>query len=156
MLQRPQLFFSSRDRGRRPSLTLLPFLWTAGDNAKPISSVKTGVDSPIRSILANHSTLGSPTRANKSKAKPGAFVPDKAQAFEEYKETDGAQLAGILKDNQLALKDKKVVQRNLAMTINTLKKEIDELKMALEDKRNQVCLRACMSFCFFCFDWLID
>ena len=73
----------------------------AGDDAKPISSVKSGIDSPSKSMV-NNSTLGSPTRQPKQKAKPGAFVPDKAQAFEEFKETDGAQLSDSLKENQVA------------------------------------------------------
>lgn len=69
----------------------------------------------------------------------GAAVPDKAQAFEEYKETDGVALNNVLKENTLALKEKKKLQRDLALTINQTKKEIDLLKDQL-----QVCALFCL------------
>jgi len=80
--------------------------------------------------------VGSPKRLPKG-AGTGA-VPDKNQAFEEFKETDGKELNGALRDNGASLKDKRIHQKELALTINTSKKQIDELKQQLELRREQV------------------
>jgi kinesin family protein 6/9 len=107
----------------------------APDGAKPLVSVKAGeITSPQKgdsSIMAN-----SPKRVVK-KGEGGA-VPDKNQAFEEFKETDGKDQNRVLKENAASLKDKRQKQKELALTINTCKKQIDDLKVELERRREQV------------------
>ncbi len=58
----------------------------------------------------------------------GGVVPDKAEAFEEFKTQDGAEVNRQLKENVAALKDKKLAQKELATRINTVKSEIDAIQ----------------------------
>ncbi len=55
-------------------------------------------------------------------------IPDKAEAFEEFKSQDGAEVNKQLKENISALKDKKVAQKELATKINAIKSEIDSIQ----------------------------
>mmetsp|Transcript_12708 Transcript_12708/g.19993 ORF Transcript_12708/g.19993 Transcript_12708/m.19993 type:complete len:403 (+) Transcript_12708:2-1210(+) len=104
----------------------------APDAAKPLHSVKSGPESPQRD--PNASEAGSPKKPVK-RIEKGEPVPDKNQAFEEFKETDGKTLNTELRENALELKAKKQQQKDLAVRINTLKKEIDSLKVQLETRR---------------------
>lgn len=105
----------------------------APDGAKPLVSVKTGeIGSPAR----DGSVSGSPKKAVKMAA--GAVAPDKNQAFEEYKQTDGQTQNGVLRENTASLKEKRLAQKELAATINTAKKQIDAYKVQLEERREQV------------------
>jgi kinesin family protein 6/9 len=61
-------------------------------------------------------------------ASSGGVVPDKAEAFEEFKTQDGAEVNRQLKENVTALKDKKVAQKDLATRINAVKSEIDAIQ----------------------------
>ena len=61
-------------------------------------------------------------------ASSGGVVPDKAEAFEEFKTQDGAEVNRQLKENVAALKDKKLAQKELATRINTVKSEIDAIQ----------------------------
>lgn len=77
----------------------------------------------------------------KAAKKPGAGaggVPDKNQAFEEFKETDGKELNKALRENSASLKERRQKQKDLAVAINTSKKQIDDLKTELETRREQV------------------
>jgi hypothetical protein len=110
----------------------------APDGAKPLASVRVSdPSSPHR----DGSVAGSP---KKMPAKGGGGggggggVPDKSQAFEEFKETDGKELNKKLKDNTQLLKEKRTLQKQLAVTINTYKKQIDDCKAGLEARREQV------------------
>ncbi len=58
----------------------------------------------------------------------GGAVPDKAEAFEEFKTQDGAEVNRQLKENVAALKDKKLAQKDLATRINAVKSEIDAIQ----------------------------
>ncbi len=58
----------------------------------------------------------------------GGVVPDKAEAFEEFKTQDGAEVNRQLKENVTALKDKKLVQKELTTKINAIKSEIDAIQ----------------------------
>ena len=46
----------------------------------------------------------------------GGAIPDKNQAFEEFKETDGRDLNRALRENAASLKDKRQKQKDLALT----------------------------------------
>ncbi len=61
-------------------------------------------------------------------ASSGGVVPDKAEAFEEFKTQDGAEVNRQLKENVTALKDKKLAQKDLATRINAVKSEIDAIQ----------------------------
>ncbi len=61
-------------------------------------------------------------------AASGGVVPDKAEAFEEFKTQDGAEVNRQLKENVAALKDKKLGQKDLTTRINAVKSEIDAIQ----------------------------
>jgi len=106
----------------------------APDGAAPETSVKTAElqRSPLKQGATSESQ--SPKKVVK-KGPPGAFKPDKNQAFEEYKATVGSKTHAGLRDNLAALKDKKANQRELAVSINKCKKEIDELTVQIQVRR---------------------
>ncbi len=110
----------------------------APDAAKPLVSVKGsgagGAVSPQRE--ADKSMAASPKRQHQNKE--GGAVPDKNQAFEVFKESDGKDLNKVLRENTASLKEKRQKQKDLALSINTCKKQIDELKESLELRREQV------------------
>jgi kinesin family protein 6/9 len=107
----------------------------APDGAKPLESVKAAeVSSPGAD---RGSIAGSPKKVVK-KASTGVGVPDKNQAFEEFKETDGKELNKTLRENSASLKERRQKQKDLALVINTSKKQIDDLKKELEMRREQV------------------
>ena len=108
----------------------------APDGAKPLVSVKTG---EIGSPSGDKSSLaGSPMKAAKKPGAGAGGVPDKNQAFEEFKETDGKELNKALRENSASLKERRQKQKDLAVAINTSKKQIDDLKTELETRREQV------------------
>eukprot|EP00899_Mesostigma_viride_P022312 jgi/Mesvir1/3265/Mv16400-RA.1 len=65
----------------------------------------------------------------------GGEPPDKAEAFEEYKRTLGAEIASIQAENKAALKEKKRRSKELATTINSCKRDIDNLKVQIDEKK---------------------
>jgi hypothetical protein len=87
---------------------------------------------------------GDSSSASMGKRAPGAssggVVPDKAEAFEEFKTQDGAEVNRQLKENVTALKDKKLAQKDLATRINAVKSEIDAIQ-------TQVLLTICHLLC---------
>jgi hypothetical protein len=93
-----------------------------------------GAVSPLRA--ADKSMAVSPKRQQQNKE--GGAVPDKNQAFEEFKESEGKELNKALKENTASLKEKRQKQKDLALSINTCKKQIDALKESLELRREQV------------------
>ena len=82
----------------------------APDAAKPLVSVKSS--EAVSSPHADKSVAASPKRLPK---KEGAAVPDKSQAFEEFKESDGKDLNKALKENTASLKEKRQKQKDLAL-----------------------------------------
>jgi hypothetical protein len=83
-----------------------------------------------------------PSAGKRAPATSGGVVPDKADAFEEFKTQDGAEVNRQLKENVTALKDKKLAQKELATRINAVKSEIDAIQ-------SQVCLLAVCNFSVF-------
>ena len=86
-------------------------------------SLLSGVKRADASRGGDHSTPSVGKRA--PGASGGGVVPDKAEAFEEFKTQDGAEVNRQLKENVTALKDKKLAQKDLATRINAVKSEID-------------------------------
>lgn len=62
---------------------------------------------------------------------------DKNQAFMEFKNTEGRRLDEALTQNRSDLKDKKVLSRNLAVAVNTIKRDIDTISINLDSLRAQ-------------------
>ena len=88
---------------------------------------------------------GDQTASSAGKRAPalsGGVVPDKTEAFEEFKTQDGAEVNRQLKENVAALKDKKLAQKELATRINVVKSEIDAIQ-------SQVCWLAVCNFSVF-------
>ena len=83
-----------------------------------------GVKRLDASRSGDHSTPAVGKRAPTS----GGVIPDKAEAFEEFKTQDGAEVNRQLKENVTALKDKKLVQKELTTKINAVKSEIDAIQ----------------------------
>jgi kinesin family protein 6/9 len=106
----------------------------AADSAKPLQSVKKGGE---RAPPGGASPV--PNRGGAGKAVgAGLPPPDKKQAFEDFKETDGGAANARLRDTLKTLRDKRKQQQDLVLVINGCKREIDALKEQLDGKREQV------------------
>jgi hypothetical protein len=84
--------------------------------------------SGVKRLDASRSGDQSAPAVGKRAPASGGVVPDKAEAFEEFKTQDGAEVNRQLKENVNAFKDKKLVQKELATKINAVKLEIDAIQ----------------------------
>lgn len=63
--------------------------------------------------------------------------PTKADAFEEFKRERGSEINRIFVENKKTLGDKKRTAKELAVAVNSTKKEIDSTKASLEQMRSE-------------------
>lgn len=83
----------------------------------------------------DESESGHPSRKNKRNRKKE--VKSKQDAFKEYKLDEGKQQEDDIKTNRADLRSKKEEMAKLKETCNNAKKEIDSLKVKLEEKNEE-------------------
>ncbi|KAJ3043428.1 Kinesin-like protein kif9 [Rhizophlyctis rosea] len=64
--------------------------------------------------------------------------PSRAEEFENFKRGKGSEMMRILTENKTILRDKKKQAKDLAETVNTYKKQIDDTKAAIEKKKREM------------------
>jgi kinesin family protein 6/9 len=63
--------------------------------------------------------------------------PARSEAFEEFKRERGSEINRILNENKSVLKEKQKTASALATSINTAKKQIDEARLVIEQKKHE-------------------
>lgn len=64
--------------------------------------------------------------------------PPKSEAFEDFKHERGSEINRILNENKSALKEKQKTARDLASSVNASKKQIDETRLCIEQKKREI------------------
>jgi len=66
---------------------------------------------------------------------PPSSPPSKADAFEEFKRERGSEINRIFVENKKCLNDKKKTAREVALIVNQTKKQMDQIKNDLDQRR---------------------
>jgi kinesin family protein 6/9 len=64
----------------------------------------------------------------------GIEMPDRNAVFEDYKQTEGSECSAVVRQTQIALRDRKKQLRDVSVQVNDYKLRIDELRLTLEQK----------------------
>eukprot|EP01137_Pigoraptor_chileana_P026532 Opistho-2@7958 len=141
----PQAAASSRDQANPAEKGLAASSGSAAvpDKADKGAGGKTALVSASQSVLQQqapqltkqHSSLGT-----KERVPLGALstLPEvtatfgKNEAFEDFKTERGSEINRILLENKAVLKEKKRIGRDLSTSVNIAKKDIDDLKNAIQ------------------------
>lgn len=104
----------------------------AADNARPIGSEAMDMGSPTKADTQVLETV-----AKEAPKRRHAVAPDETTAFEEYKKNEGADLQATYSENKAEMDGKKKEFRTISGVVNRIKKDIDRLQLALNQKKNK-------------------